>query len=75
VDGGDRNRKGYMKSKSLFVSKSFWLNVLGVGASLLPNLPISHEALGYIMAGLNIVLRTITTGPVTVLPTPEDRGL
>lgn len=56
-----------MKSKSIFVSKAFWLNVLGVGALVIPGLPIDPATLGLILAGLNVATRAITKGPVHVL--------
>ena len=62
-----------MKPKSLFVSKSFWLNVLGAGAMALPGLPVDPHTLGYIMAALNVGNRLLTNGPASILPpaTPQ----
>ena len=54
-------------SKSLFVSKTFWLNVLGLAALMVPGLPSDPETLGMILAGLNVVNRVLTRGPVHVL--------
>ena len=56
-----------MKSKSLFVSKTFWLNMLGIAAMVLPGVPIDPGTLAYMLAGLNIATRVITKGPVHVL--------
>ena len=56
-----------MRTKSLFVSKTFWLNVIGIAAMVLPGVPIPPATLGYILAGLNIANRVLTTGPVHVL--------
>lgn len=56
-----------MKSKSLFVSKTFWLNALGVGALVVPGLGINPVTLGYVMAGLNIANRLLTEGPAHVI--------
>ena len=56
-----------MKSKSLFFSKTFWLNLLGIGALVVPGLPVDPAMLGLILAGLNVATRVITKGPVHVL--------
>lgn len=56
-----------MKSKNLFVSKTFWLNVLGIGALVVPGLPLAPATIGLILAALNVANRTITAGPVHVL--------
>lgn len=60
-----------MKSKSLFASKTFWLNALGIAAMVVPGLPLGSETLGLILAALNVANRVITTGPVHVL---KDAG-
>lgn len=56
-----------MKSKSLFISKTFWLNALGVGALLIPGMQLNPVTIGYIMAGLNIGNRLLTVGPAHVI--------
>lgn len=56
-----------MKSKSLFASKTFYLNLLGIGALLVPGLQINPVTIGYIMAGLNIANRLLTEGPAHVI--------
>ena len=56
-----------MKSKSLFTSKTFWLNALGIGAMIVPGLGINPVTLGYLMAGLNIANRLLTEGPARVI--------
>lgn len=56
-----------MNSKSIFTSKTFWLNLIGIASLALPGLPIPPETLGYLLAGLNVAMRMITTGPVHVL--------
>lgn len=56
-----------MKSKSLFVSKTFWLNLLGVGALLVPGLPLAPATLGIVLGALNVGNRLLTDGPVHVL--------
>lgn len=56
-----------MKSKSIFKSKTFWLNALGIAAMVVPGAPIDPHTLGYVMAGLNIGNRLLTEGPTHVL--------
>ncbi len=58
-------------SKSIFVSKTFWLNVLGTVtyvASGQMGFPIPHAP--EIMAVLNIVNRFLTSAPVHIAPRP-----
>jgi hypothetical protein len=54
-------------SKSIFKSKAFWLNVLGVGQLVIAPLPIDPQTAGLVLAGLNVAVRAITKGPVHVL--------
>ena len=56
-----------MRSKSLFISKTFWLNLLGIAAMALPGVPLAPETLAYVMAGLNIAVRVLTNGPAHVI--------
>ena len=56
-----------MRSKHLFASKTFWLNVIGIASLALPGMPLSSVTIGYILAGLNVATRLITKGPVHVL--------
>ena len=56
-----------MRSKSVFASKTLWLNLIGAAVTLLAVLPIDPDTLVYILSGLNIATRVITTGPVHVL--------
>lgn len=56
-----------MKSKSLFASKTFWLNALGIGALVVPGLPLAPATIGLILAALNVGNRMLTQGPVHVL--------
>lgn len=56
-----------MKSKSLFASKTFYLNLFGIGALLVPGLQINPVTIGYVMAGLNIANRLLTEGPAHVI--------
>lgn len=60
-----------MNSKSIFTSKTFWANVLGVAADAILHYSgvLPPEWQPYIvMAGgiINVVLRAITTQPVTL---------
>lgn len=54
-------------SKSLLKSKTFYLNLLGVAALVIPGLQINPVTIGYIMAGLNIANRLLTDGPAHVI--------
>ena len=56
-----------MKSKSLFASKTFWLNLIGIAALIVPGLNIPPETLVYVLSGLNVANRVLTEGPVHVL--------
>ena len=56
-----------MKSKTIFASKTFWLNLIGIASLAVPGLPVNPEVVGYVMAGLNVAMRVITSGPVHVL--------
>ena len=56
-----------MTSKSIFVSKTFWLNAIGIGVMVVPGLQINPVTLGYILAGLNIANRLLTEGPAHVI--------
>lgn len=61
-----------MQPKSLFTSKTFWLNaisaVVAVGGSMSGVLPEQYNkyVLG-VVAVANVLLRIITTSPVTVI--------
>jgi hypothetical protein len=57
--------------KSIWQSKTFWLNVLSIAVAILaitkPELlPISPEWLAWIMGVLNILIRFLTNGPVSL---------
>lgn len=66
-----------MFPKSLFASRTFWLNALTFAAALLTALSGMTEAIPpafmpHIVAALaavNIALRMVTTQPVTISPT------
>lgn len=54
-------------SKSIFKSKTFWVNVLGLVASYGGVLPVTPEVAFYVLAGANIGLRVISKGVVHVI--------
>ncbi len=57
------------QGKSIFTSKTFWVNVLAVLAMVLQAMTgkelLNMEVQASILAGINIVLRFITKEPVT----------
>lgn len=62
-----------MNTKSLFASRTFWFNLLGVIAAVSTTYAeiIPPKALPYVMAAggiANIILRTVTNQGVTILP-------
>jgi len=57
--------------KNIFKSKTFWLNVLSVGAAVTGTLPPT-AATAAVIGCLNIGLRAMTTEPVSVLPAKEE---
>lgn len=56
-----------MRSKSIFASKTFYLNLLGVATLVVPGLNIAPATIGIILAALNVGNRLLTQGPVHVL--------
>lgn len=63
------------EAKSIFASKTFWLNAIVGGLTLADSVvgtgvlgPKTTASVAPVMAAVNIWLRTITTQPVTVLP-------
>ena len=54
-------------SKSLFISKTFWFNVLTAAAEIAGIVPLPPGTAVLIVAGINVALRVITKGPVHVL--------
>jgi uncharacterized membrane protein len=56
-------------SRSLFVSKTFWLNVLTASVEITGALSgiIPPGALTLVLAGLNVAIRIVTHGPVHIL--------
>ena len=59
-----------MNAKSIFVSKTFWANVLMLALSVLDNAyfgnMVSAELKGIIITVVNIALRFLAVQPVTV---------
>jgi hypothetical protein len=58
--------------KNILKSKTFWLNITGGAAFLIPVLPLDAETIGLILAGLNIINRKLTSSPITILPESEE---
>lgn len=65
-----------MDAKSLFVSKTFWVNaILGTGVFALPLLgvgpidPMVQSSVS-VVSGINILLRLFADGPVVLFKTP-----
>lgn len=61
------------ESKSMFKSRTFWVNALTIAASFLPQVqamlpPSSQQYVIPVLGLVNIGLRWITTGPVHVKP-------
>ena len=56
-------------NRSLFVSKTFWLNVLTASVEVTGALSgvIPPGALTLLLAGFNVAIRLVTKGPVHVL--------
>ena len=61
--------EGGSMSRSLFVSKTFWLNVLTASVEVTGALSgiIPPGALTLVLAGLNVAIRLVTKGPVHLL--------
>jgi hypothetical protein len=61
--------EGGSMSRSLFTSKTFWLNVLTASVEVTGALSgiIPPGALTLVLAGLNVGIRLITKGPVHLL--------
>jgi len=63
-----------MEAKSIFASRTLWANVVGgalaIGTAFGLDLPVDEETktaiVGGVMAIVNIVLRFMTSAPVTV---------
>ena len=55
-----------MPAKNILYSKTFWVNVLALGATVSGYLPPQYAAIAVPL--LNVALRYVTAQPVTVLP-------
>ena len=73
IQSASYNEGGAM-SRSLFVSKTFWLNFLTAAVEVTGALSsvIPPGALTLVLAGLNVAIRIITHGPVHVLTQAGD---
>lgn len=60
-----------MNSKSIFLSKTFWINVIGLAQLITGLLPIDAEITGEIIVLLNIVNRKLTNSPVHIITDPN----
>ena len=63
-----------MKTKTIFVSKTFWLNVIGISIAIFNTLQpevigIETELLALILGILNILNRFLTNGSVNLVGT------
>ena len=63
-----------MESKSLFASRTFWVNVLTAGSAFLAmgelQDSLGPNALRYVIlvqAAINVIMRLVSTGTVTVM--------
>lgn len=67
-DWDTRTAQGADMSKSLFASRTFWFNVLSIGAELSGILPLPAGTVTVISNVINIGLRMVTSQPVSVIP-------
>lgn len=67
TDWDARKAKGEDMSKSLFKSKTFWLNAMSLGLELSQVLPIPAGTLLIVTNVLNIGIRMLTETPVHVI--------
>ena len=67
-----------MKTKSIFASKTLWVNILlfvvavAPGLMDMPQLQLFKEWLGIIVLGANTVLRLMTSSAATVTGAPKE---
>jgi hypothetical protein len=54
--------------KNILKSKTFWVNVLSIGATALGALPVDPHVGMIALGAINILLRKLTTGAVHVIP-------
>lgn len=55
-----------MNSRHLFLSKTFWVNILGIAAAVVDILPPKYAA--PVLAIVNIGMRVISSGEIKLLP-------
>ena len=55
-----------MRLKSIFRSKTFWLNVLHVAVQVQPFIPVNHTATAVIASVIGVANRLVTDGPVSL---------
>lgn len=61
-------------SKPWWKSKTIWFNILSIGILFTPFAPLSPALSGAIIASGNLVLRAVTTQPITNPISPEVVG-
>lgn len=55
-----------MKPKSIWKSKTFWMQVLSIAAAVSGNIPLPPETTAIVVGLINIALRAVTTDPVHI---------
>jgi len=55
-----------MKPKSLFRSRTFWMQVLSIAAAVSGVIPLAPETTAIVVGMINIALRAVTKDPVRV---------
>jgi len=55
-----------MKQKSIFKSKTFWVQVLSIAAAVSGIVPLAPETTAIVVGLINIALRAVTKDPVHV---------
>ena len=59
-------------SKSIFKSKTFWVNALALASAAVPGLSLAPAVAVPAVAAINIALRWITRGPVHLFEGCDD---
>ena len=55
-----------MKQKSIFKSRTFWMQVLSIAAAVSGVIPLGPETTAIVVGLINIALRAVTKEPVSV---------
>ena len=55
-----------MKPKSIWKSKTFWVQVLSIAAAVSGVVPLGAETTAIVVGLINIALRAVTTPPVHI---------